>query len=152
MNLYFSLTLEIRQEQDDAAQPSSSTSVQEYFNSIYNINFTLSYYLLYMRRSKAEWTIPLLVCYEKSGKIEVKVRDKGVCYLCFNLEGGISISLDHTCLFSCIKIVLEYRGLSAKMRFVDWSTLLLNASYRIYIYIYGVYASGVFKDQFCIHT
>ena len=114
MNLYFSLTLEIRQEQDDAAQPSSSTSVQEYFNSIYNINFTLSYYLLYMRRSKAEWTIPLLVCYEKSSKIEVKVRGNGDCYLCCNLEGRLETKFGPLCLFSFIKNLLDYRGYKRK--------------------------------------
>ena len=69
----------------------------------------------YMRLSKAEWTIPLLIFYEKFSKIEVKVRGQ---------------SSRPVCLFSFVKNLLEYRGLSAKMRFVNWPTLLLNASYR----------------------
>ena len=53
-------------------------------------------------------------------------------YLCCNLEGRLKTKFGPLCLYSFIKNLLDYRGLSAKMRFVSWFTLLLNP---LYIYI-----------------
>ena len=75
-----------------------------------------------MRRSKAEWTTPLLVFYEKFGKIEA------IVFPCCNLEGRLKIKFAPLCQFNFIKNQLDYRGLSVKMRFVSWSFLLLNAT------------------------
>ena len=80
-----------------------------------------------MRLLKAEWTITLLVYYEKPSNIEVKVLGKnGTCAV---IERRLKTKFGALCLLSFIKNLHDYRGLSAKMRFVGWSTLLLNVSF-----------------------
>ena len=49
-------------------------------------------------------------------------------YLWCNLEGRLKTKFGPLSQFSFIKNLPDYRGLSAKMRFVGWSTLLLNVS------------------------
>ena len=83
-----------------------------------------------MRRSKAEWTIPLLVFYEKSSKIDAKVRGKSG-KLCCNQQGGLKTKFGPLCLFNFIKNLLDYRGLSTKMSFVGSPILLLSASIKV---------------------
>ena len=46
-----------------------------------------------------------------------------------DLEERLKTKFGPLCRFSFIKNLLDYRGLPAKMRFVGWSALLLNASY-----------------------
>ena len=66
-------------------------------------------------------------------------------YLSCNLEGRLKTKFAPLCLFSFIKNLLDYRGLSAKMRFAGWSTLLLKTSKLPY----KVFALSYFKYRCC---